>query len=143
MKINGSTHMTILISFAIVFVGLYLYYTISDVRKMAVDFKRLSVEVSTLTTNVTTLVKDVSTLQQSGVDVAKMFNMNEMLTKELNGLLKVEVVQQAVVDDDDDVESVDTSDIKKMLNDDDDDDDDDDKMDGKVTSIEDVVASTE
>lgn len=48
-KLDKSTHMMILFTFALVFVVIYLYYTITDVRKMQRDIVRLSGEVSALT----------------------------------------------------------------------------------------------
>jgi hypothetical protein len=116
--------MTILVSFAIVFVGLYLYYTINDVRKMAVDLKKVTQELNALTTTVTSISKDLLEIQKTNGDVSKMFNMNDMLAKELNGLFKVTEEnretqgEEAQDGDDDDTSSVDTSDIKKVLNDD-------------------------
>jgi hypothetical protein len=47
-KLDKNTHMMILFTFALVFVVIYLYYTITDVRKMQRDIARLSSEVSAL-----------------------------------------------------------------------------------------------
>ena len=47
-KLDKNTHMMILFTFALVFVVIYLYYTITDVRKMQRDIARLSSEVSVL-----------------------------------------------------------------------------------------------
>jgi len=133
MKINSSTHMTILVTFALVFVVIYLYYTITDVRKMSVELKKASQDIQTLSTSVAKLSNDVVEIQKMGLDVNKMFNMNDMLTQELNGLISQQLtqsqpvckesvcvtqVEQTAIEADDDDESVDTADIKKILNDD-------------------------
>lgn len=145
MKLSGSTHMTILFSFALVFVVIYLYYTINDVKKMHGDIKKVQSDVQTLTTTLNKLSTDVTELQKMSTDVGKVFNMNEMLSQELNSLfnshpqfIQIDPASVAVppgacdadicarpgkqttnVVADDDADSVDTNDIKKMLNDDD------------------------
>lgn len=48
-KLDKNTHMMILFTFALVFIVIYLYYTITDVRKMQRDIARLTSEVSALT----------------------------------------------------------------------------------------------
>jgi hypothetical protein len=142
MKLSGSTHMTILFSFALVFVVIYLYYTINDVKRMHEDIKKVQTEVQSLTTTVNKLNTDVVEVQKMGADVGKVFNMNEMLSQELNSLFNgpqfvqldpSTIVQKACQGDicvvptttpvqqsneDDDADSVDTTDMKKMLNDD-------------------------
>jgi hypothetical protein len=139
--------MTILVTFALVFVVIYLYYTINDVRKMSVELKKVTQDVQTLSTSFAKLSNDLVEVQKMGIDVNKMFSMNDMLTQELNGLLSQQMpaklasecvatavsnevcnangvcvkttstVEQAAIEDDN--ESVDTADIKKILNDDD------------------------
>lgn len=47
-KIDKSTHLLILFTFAIIFVVVYLYYTIMDVRKMQKEIKTLSEDVLAL-----------------------------------------------------------------------------------------------
>lgn len=136
MKINTSTHLTILFTFAIIFVVIYLYYTIVDVRKITLDVKKISQDLAKLNNELTEMKK-------TSVDVNKMFNMNDVLTQELNSLLNMPDIKiegscigtigttgttgtctigstgavQSPIELDDDDESVDTIDIKKMLND--------------------------
>ena len=134
MKINTSTHLTILFTFAIIFVVIYLYYTIMDVRKISLDIKKLSQDI-------TKLNNELTEIKKTSVDVNKMFNMNDVLTQELNSLLNMPDIKiegscvgtctvgdapatasasatiQSPIELDDDDESVDTIDIKKMLND--------------------------
>lgn len=47
-KIDKSTHLLILFTFAIIFVVVYLYYTIIDVRKIQKELKTLSEDVLAL-----------------------------------------------------------------------------------------------
>lgn len=47
-KIDKNTHMLILFTFALIFVVVYLYYTIIDVRKMQKEIKRLNDEIVAL-----------------------------------------------------------------------------------------------
>lgn len=139
MKINTTTHLTILFTFAIIFVVIYLYYTIIDVRKISLDIKKLSQDI-------TKLNNELTEIKKTSVDVNKMFNMNDVLTQELNSLLNIQDIKiegscvgidtgnkctigevpgdsgasgtvQSPIELDDDDESVDTIDIKKMLND--------------------------
>lgn len=44
-KIDKTTHLAILITFALVFIIIYLYYTINDVRKLQVEVKKLQEDV--------------------------------------------------------------------------------------------------
>lgn len=142
MKINTTTHLTILFTFAIIFVVIYLYYTIIDVRKISLDVKKLSQDIAKLNNELTEIKK-------TSADVNKMFNMNDVLTQELNSILNMQPdikieqgsftggttcpigetsadcatgitagnSEQSPIELDDDDESVDTIDIKKMLND--------------------------
>lgn len=48
-KLNKSTHMLILMTFTIVFVVVYMYYTIKDVKKMYAEVKKHEQEIQNLT----------------------------------------------------------------------------------------------
>ena len=144
MKISSSTHMTIIFTFAIVFVALYLYYTITDVRKMSVELKKTTQDLATMTTTVAGLTKDINEIKVNNVDVGKMFNMNEMLTQELNGYLTSTTIIPSIIAEekkkDDDTDSIDTSDIKKMLNEEEDEEEEKVVTEKLVVSDEEVVA---
>jgi hypothetical protein len=47
-KAGKSTHLTILATFALVFIVVYLYYTITDLRKLQIEVSKLSKTVQTL-----------------------------------------------------------------------------------------------
>lgn len=51
-KLNKTTHLMILFTFAIVFIVIYLYYTIGDVKKMNSEVRRLVSDVSKLNQDV-------------------------------------------------------------------------------------------
>jgi hypothetical protein len=117
-----------LVTFALIFVVIYLYYTITDVRKLSLELKKVSVDVQTLSNSFTKLNGELLEVQKASLDFNKVFNMNDMLTNELTGLLnnqcqgdqcEIKTVQVEQTDIEDDNESVDTTDIKKILNDDD------------------------
>jgi hypothetical protein len=108
--------MTILFSFALAFVVIYLYYTITDVRKMSTELKKVTADVQSLATAVSKLNNEVNDVQKIGMDV------NNMLASELQKccvMPQVQVCEQKEAQDD--AQSVDTVDIKKMLNDEDED----------------------
>jgi hypothetical protein len=44
-KLDKNTHMMVLFTFSLIFIVVYLYYTITDVRKMQKEVKRLSDEL--------------------------------------------------------------------------------------------------
>ena len=52
MKLNKNTHFFIITTFAIVFVVVYLYYTIVDVRRLSNDVSRLSRDLVALSETV-------------------------------------------------------------------------------------------
>jgi cell division protein FtsB len=148
MKLNASTHITIIFTFALIFVVIYLYYTIIDVRKINTDISKVTKELQSLTTSVSKLNSDIAEIQKTNQDVTRIFNMNDILTQEINNLMpmvnkltdnvipefpfqsyplgeseRVECTDNVCVipNDEDDKDSVDTVDIKKILNDDDND----------------------
>lgn len=59
IKIDKNTHLMILFTFALVFVSVYLYYVIVDVRKIQVDIKKLTEEAES---RKVTVAKDMEAL---------------------------------------------------------------------------------
>lgn len=47
-KLDKNTHMMVLFTFSLIFIVVYLYYTITDVRKMQREVKRISDELAQL-----------------------------------------------------------------------------------------------
>lgn len=47
-KLDKNTHMMVLFTFSLIFIVVYLYYTITDVRKMQKEVKRISDELAQL-----------------------------------------------------------------------------------------------
>jgi hypothetical protein len=102
-KIDKGTHMMIMITFAIVFVVVYLYFTITDVRKMQREIVRLS--------------EEVSSLQKHHLHIKQQQHPEQ--TQQTVHVPKVEINEKPavspVVDDGDDSESVVTEDIRATL----------------------------
>ncbi len=144
MKISSATHINIILVFSVLFIGFYLYYAITD-------FRKLTIEVKGIQTSMKAISNDVAEIQKTNMDITKLFNMNEMLSSELNTMLAqnqsphtnpviprvaqptiCEVTEANVCKLDvkdkkdvaDDTESVDTADIKKMIADEDEDEED-------------------
>lgn len=129
-KLDKNTHMMILFTFALIFVVIYLYYTISDVRKMQRDIARLTSEVSALVQkggNVSATppstpspspqpvvpivqIKECTTTSS----VPESVIMEEEVVENVENIENVEVVE-------DDASSVTTEDIKVTLDAEDDD----------------------
>jgi hypothetical protein len=155
MKLNASTHLTIIFTFALIFVVIYLYYTIIDVRKVSSDLNKITKELQSLSTSVSKLNNDIAEVQKTNQDVNRIFNMNDILTQEINNLMPMvnkltdnKVTESDIIsytsvectddictiqNEEDDKESVDTIDLKKILNDD---DDDDGEVKESVTQVE-------
>lgn len=64
-KLNKSTHMLILMTFTIVFVVVYMYYTIKDVKKMYTEVKKHE--------------QDIQNLQKLDGDIKEMKNILSMI----------------------------------------------------------------
>lgn len=65
LKLDKSIHFNILTIFAIVFVCVYLYYTISDLKKIAVEVKKHSQDITNIITNLATLNKDTADIKKN------------------------------------------------------------------------------
>jgi len=122
----------ILFTFALVFITVYLYYVITDIRKLQSEVKKIheetesrkqqhAKEIESLTTAIVQLSKDAKPLKQSTVtecaDVAPVCNMPQV--KEIPVVAKTESVAKSVTSESiviDDNESVMTEDIRETLN---------------------------
>ncbi len=143
-KLNKTTHLMILFTFAIVFVVIYLYYTIGDVRKMSSEVKRLTGEVSKLNQDVQNILaimpkmpSSASNLQipvpsssqtqvqvqqvvQPVVQKQKVSVSSQSLPAQPSSVQATsQLVKQVLPDDsdEDDASSVNTEDLKKIIND--------------------------
>ncbi len=103
-KFNKGTHLTILATFAIVFIVIYLYFTITDLR-------RLQNEVSRLRQKVSALEETTAVLPSSCPLQATHSAPLPTAAPIVSTAVSVSQVQQ----DDDDKSSVLTEDITKML----------------------------
>lgn len=56
MKFNKLTHLSIIVVFAIVFIVIYLYYTISDVKKIHNEVQKLSKDLETMNHSIASIM---------------------------------------------------------------------------------------
>ena len=112
IKFNKSTHLTIIATFAIVFIVIYLYFTITDLRKLQGEVTRLRQKVATLEENAGSAsqscpLKPPVEQQPPPAKKAETTTSAAPMVIPLSPVIKEE--------DDDDDSSVLTEDIKKML----------------------------
>ena len=112
IKFNKSTHLTIIATFAIVFIVIYLYFTITDLRKLQGEVARLRQKIATLEENADSAsqscpLKPPSEQQPPPAKKAETNTSSASMVIPLSPVIKEE--------DDDDDSSVLTEDIKKML----------------------------
>lgn len=123
-KLDKKTHLTILFTFAVVFIVIYLYYTIRDVRKVQVDVKKLQDElavVKTLSTTVGAMKAEIEEMKntkhvRANIDIANLPAPSTVVSVQ-------EAVQETVqeesveadVQEEDDVSSVNTDEIRDIL----------------------------
>ena len=132
-KLNKTTHLMILFTFAIVFVVIYLYYTIGDVRKMSGEVKRLTADVSRLNQDVQNILSSIkigvptssnaALVQQkpAAQPVPTPVVVQTQVTKTVSNAPQCAATESS--EDEDDVESendassVNTEELKKIIND--------------------------
>lgn len=69
MQFGGKNlHITIITTIALILVGIYLYFTISDVKKLALEVVNLKNTNKTLATSLTTLAKELQYLKDGFQD---------------------------------------------------------------------------
>lgn len=115
-KMDKKTHLTILFTFAVLFIVIYLYYTIRDVRKAQVDIKKLQDELSVvkvLATTVGSLQTDIEDIKntkhiRTNIDVCTLAPPSQVIEAK-------EPVSLQETNDHDDVSSVDTEEIRDIL----------------------------
>lgn len=142
LKLNKSVHFNILCIFAIVFVCVYLYYTITDVKKIAVETKKNSQDIQNLITSIGTLTKEVSELKKKAATVCTVGGAAAAVGMAACKLPVMNVTPKVVVSDAvpgeppaaaaQDNDSVNTDDVKNLLGDI---PDDDDEVDGLVEPV--------
>jgi hypothetical protein len=143
MKIDKSTHMLILGAFVLVFVIIYLYIAITDI-------KRLKIEVQVLQKDLTTLLDSTKCIlpKQEGVAVQAQceFLPLPVLTPVQSMNQKVETPTPILdEEEDDEEESIDADEIKMMINEDDDDEEEEEivEEDEEVEEMEEVQEEEE
>jgi hypothetical protein len=64
MKLPKLNHMSILILFAIAFIVIYLYYTISDVKKIHLEVKKMSQDIDKLSLSIANITTSILPMLQ-------------------------------------------------------------------------------
>ncbi len=109
LKLNKSIHFNILCIFAIVFVCVYLYYTITDVKKIAVEVKKHGQDITNIITSLATITKELGDLKKKAAvcSTSGVCKIAPVVTAQ-------EVVEHEVQEDN---ESVNTDEVKNLLSD--------------------------
>lgn len=124
-KLNKATHILILMTFTIVFVVVYMYYMIRDVKKIYTEVKTHSAEIASLKSlgnDIQEVKAVISGMMASGPPmVAEAMFMQQFLPSAASAPAPISttVVSSSPACDNDDVDSVATEDIKKLVDDDD------------------------
>lgn len=123
-KLNKATHMLILMTFTIVFVVVYMYYMIKDVKKIYAEVKAQGTEIANLK-SLASEVQEVKGLVSGLLSTPPPMVTEAMFMQQFMPMpapapqsnnIKPVVVEEAPKDDD--VDSVATEDIKKLVEDD-------------------------
>lgn len=114
LKLNKSIHFNILCIFAIVFVCVYLYYTITDVKKIAVEVKKHGQDITNIITSLATITKELGDLKKKAAScsVGGVCKVNPVVTAQ--EIVETAVEEEVVVEDND---SVNTDEVKNLLSD--------------------------
>lgn len=113
LKLSKHTHLTIIGTFAVVFIVVYLYYTITDLRKVQADVARLTKQIASLESSLSSS-SCPAPQQPPSASQAKALSSSAPAAPS-SSVPKVPVAVKEMVMDDD--ESVATEDIKKLLDD--------------------------
>lgn len=126
MNFNKSTHLLILFTFAIIFVVLYLYYTINDVKRMSNELKKVNADIQKITHDLQGLAGSFNNLNSSNNLLIQ--KQTQQLQPHTTTVIEVEkhtknvpIINQIHSDDessdDDDATSVNTEELKNIIND--------------------------
>ena len=131
LKIDKTTHMMILFTFGLVFVSVYLYYTIIDVRRVQTEMKKLVEENEVRKAATSKEIEALSNaIMQLSVKAPQTKAASEVCEVKHDRVQVVEMIPvEKTLDKDDD--SVITDDIRKSL----DCDTDDDNVDVEIEAI--------
>ena len=111
LKLNKSIHFNILCIFAIVFVCVYLYYTITDVKKIAVEVKKHGQDIANIITSLATITKELGDLKKKAAacSVGGVCQIKPVIT--------AQEVLETVEEEEQDDDSVNTDEVKNLLSD--------------------------
>lgn len=142
LKINKSVHFNILCIFAVVFVCVYLYYTITDVKKIASQVNKHSQDMNNIITSLATLTKELGDLKKKVASggTAQCSPPPKPIVENVQVTPQVTIKEEVTGGhEEDDTSSVDTMEVKNLLGDIPDDEEEEDNIEDIVA---DVVATT-
>lgn len=107
MKVNKNVHIMILLTLAIVFVVVYLYYTINDVKKLGAELKKNTQDIQSVAASLNNLNKTVNELK-----VSSAVSVKQVCTAPVEK--EPEPVDEPEEEEEDD--EITQDDMKKLLN---------------------------
>ena len=114
-KLNKYLHMLILMTFTIVFIVVYLYYIVRDMKRMYQDFKKQAADVQTLQATVSEIKSAVEMFLYGGAPAAAAIAVTTVCAPATEA-----VAQPTAAISNIDAESVESEDIRKLVEDGDD-----------------------
>jgi uncharacterized protein YoxC len=75
MKFNKFTHLSIIVFLSIVFIVIYLYYTISDVKKIHNEVRRLSSDIEKINQSLQNITTTIIPILQPASEVCVNTNI--------------------------------------------------------------------
>lgn len=106
MKLNKSVHFNLLCVVAIVFVCVYLYYTISDVKKIAGEVRKHTDEITVLAKELGELKKKAATCTVGGACAKPTVDLNKLMVEAVAAASGAVEVEESIGN---------TEDMKKFL----------------------------
>lgn len=121
MKFNKFTHLSIIVFLSIVFIVIYLYYTISDVKKIHNEVRRLSSDIDKINQSLQNITSTIIPILQPTSDVCVNTNVNTNVNTTSSVVTKAtckdlpSLVGTTEPHNDDDNSSVDSQELKNIM----------------------------
>lgn len=142
MKLNQTTHILILFTFVIIFVGFYLYHTIADVKRLNVEVKKLTTDLQNIANGLSNISKELSEVRQCDNQTCSIQQVPlEVTQTTIKSEQEPKVVINKILEneDDDDSSSVNTEELKKIINDDVEEEDEEEQEEDEI--FEEIIKS--
>jgi hypothetical protein len=136
LKINKTTHIMILSTFAIVFIVVYLYYTINDVKKLSAEVKKNAADITKLTQDIQNAMNVITNLNADVLEV-RGNNMGSVMRQKTQSQSQSKSKIE-IKDDESEQSSVDSQLLKNILVGHDDEDYEDGTVEEVIEGVEDA-----